>query len=214
MKYINNLINHYNEEVEYYSDSWLEKWHLDMELKVINRILGKIIQKKHKEGLDIACHTGRYTFLLAEKGLNSLGIDTSDKALSVAEKVKAKSKVNNASFRKMDATKIKISKKFDVIVLMELLHHLPDELAVNLFKKSLSMLNSNGFLIFDLKNILNPVITKVYKKYSNDRLLLKARHLSFFDRIAKERGCKIVLKKSLVTPLWQIEPFVIVVVKK
>lgn len=231
-KYVDNLIEYYSKDVEYYS-FWLEKWHLDKELKVVDKILDKIIKKNfHKDALDIACHTGRYAFLLGKKGLNVLGIDSSDKALDVAKKTKAKLGINNVEFKKVDATKLnvknlqifeharkpkvyrQITKKFDIIILMELLHHLPDDLAIELFRKAITLLKPNGYVIFDVKNINNPVINGVYKKYSSEKLLLITRSIDFFARIAKKHGCKILLKKALVTPFWKIEPFVIVVLRK
>ena len=215
MNYVKALTNHYDKEVEYYSDSWLERWHLNKEFKIVSKILDKIVKKNfHKDGLDIACHAGRYTFLLRKKGLNALGIDTSNKALDVAMKTKTKLGINKVEFKKIDATKLKIKLKFDIIILMELLHHLPDNLAIKLFKKTITLLKQDGYLIFDVKNVNNPVIDLVYKKYSSKELLLITRSLNFFERIAKANGCKIVIKKGLVTPFWNIEPFIIVALRK
>lgn len=214
MTYLKNLINHYNEKAEY-SKSRFERWHLNKEFKIVNKILDRIIRNdSKKEALDIACNTGRYAFALGKKGLNVLGIDTSDKALKVAKGMKTKLGMNNVYFKNVDATKLKIRKKFDIIVLMELLHHLPDEVAIKLFKQAIMLLKSKGYLIFDLKNRNNLIISRRYKKKSSEKLLLIARNIDFFRRIIKKLDCKIIIKNSLVTPFWQIEPFVIIVLKK
>lgn len=152
MKVLDNLIEHYEREVEYYSDSWLERWHLNKEFKVINRILNKIIKKGvNKDALDIACHTGRYSFALSKKGLNVLAIDTSYKALKVAKNIRKKLGIKNIRFKRADATKLKERKKFDIIILMELLHHLPNDIAIKLLKQAIMLLKPGGFIIFDLK---------------------------------------------------------------
>jgi 2-polyprenyl-3-methyl-5-hydroxy-6-metoxy-1,4-benzoquinol methylase len=209
------LVEHYNRKVNYYPEFGLEGWHLQKEVSTISGILNSILKKKVcKRALDIACHDGRYSFLLQEKGLDVVGIDTSEKSLAHAESLRERKKVTNVRFQKMDATELSLTEKFDIIILMELLHHLPDRLAVKTICNALNHLENDGSLILDLKNQYNPVIRYVYKKNSSHNLLLKARTMNFFRKTVQDAGARIVLQKGLVTPFWQIEPFVIVVVQK
>jgi 2-polyprenyl-3-methyl-5-hydroxy-6-metoxy-1,4-benzoquinol methylase len=211
----NNLIEHYNRKVDYYPKYGLEGWHLRKEVSRISTILDSIMKKDNcKKALDIACHDGRYSFLLQEKGLDVVGIDTSDKSLAHAESIRKYKNIENVRFQQMDATELNFKEKFDVIILMELLHHLPDKLAVNTLVNSLDHLQKNGYIIFDLKNKYNPVISYVYKKKSSPNLLLKARSMNFYRNVLKNAGARILKKRALITPFWQIEPFVIVVAQK
>jgi 2-polyprenyl-3-methyl-5-hydroxy-6-metoxy-1,4-benzoquinol methylase len=211
----NKLIEHYNQKVDYYPEYGLEGWHLRKEVSKISRILDSILEKKIcKKALDIACHDGRYSFLLQGKGLDVVGIDTSDKSLAHAESIRKSKKIENVRFQKMDATEMSFKEKFDIIILMELLHHLPDRLAAQTLWKALDHLEREGYIIFDLKNKFNPVISYVYKNKSSQNLLLKTRTMSFYEKAVHDAGARILFKRGLVTPFWPIEPFVIVVAQK
>lgn len=210
----NNLIEHYNRKVDYYPEFSLEGWHLRKEVAKVSEILDSILEKKScKKALDIACHDGRYSFLLQGKGLHVVGIDTSEKSLAYAESERKNRNIENVRFHRMDATELSLGEKFDIIILMELLHHLPDRLAIQTLRKALGHLENEGYMIFDLKNKFNPVIRHVYKKKSSENLLLKARTMGFYEKAVQDAGARILLKSGLVTPFWPIEPFVIVVVQ-
>lgn len=201
--------------MNYYPEHSFEGWHLRKEVSKISKILDSILRKKLcKKALDIACHDGRYSFLLQGKGLDVVGIDTSDKSLAHAESIRISKNIENVFFQQMDATEMSFKEKFDIIILMELLHHLPDTLAVKTMCNALDYLERNGHIIFDLKNIYNPIISYVYKKKSSPRLLLKTRTMKFYRNVVNNAGARIVLKRALITPFWQIEPFVIVVAQK
>jgi len=205
-----NLVEHYNQKVRYYKENTLEEWHLKKELTLVNKLLNKILKRRHcTQGLDIACHDGRYSFLMQGKGLKVIGIDTSSKSLAFA-KQRGRKKVK---FMQMNATKLKFDIKFDVIILMELLHHLPDKVASDVLQRAIAHLKPGGYLILDVKNKYNPVINWVYKQNSSKELLLKPRSVRFFQKIIKTAGAKIVHKTGLLTRFWQIEPFIIMVVQ-
>jgi len=212
---MHDLINHYNMKVNFYENKRFETWHVEKELSVVSRTLDAILRNEcYRSALDIACHAGRYSFMLQEKGLDVIGIDTSDKALNFAEARKRERKIHNIVFKKMDATQFSFNQTFDVVILMELLHHLPDDLAEQVLTRAIGYLNPRGVLFFDLKNSFNPVIRYVYRKESSDLLWLRARTFAFFKKIVEKAHARIVAKQGLVTPLWQIEPFVILQVKK
>ena len=212
---IQNLMQHYNREVNYSKGNRFETWHLARERALVGRSLDPLITKRHyKSALDIACHAGEYSFLLASKGLLTLGVDTSDKALTVAEARRRKAGISTITFKKLDATRLGLGRTFDVIILMELLHHFPDDLAEKTLRLAIQHLSPGGTLFFDLKNRHNPVLRYVYRRASSDRLLLRDRTYGFFREVVNQAGAHVVARRALMTPAWFLEPFVILQVEK
>ncbi|HDP70262.1 MAG TPA: class I SAM-dependent methyltransferase, partial [Actinobacteria bacterium] len=73
--------------------------------------------------LDIGCGNGALTFDLAKKAKKVVGIDINEKNIEVA-----KSKYNSANieYKVGDATKDLDNKKFDAVVLSNILEHIED----------------------------------------------------------------------------------------
>lgn len=68
------------------------------------------------EALDIACGTGRITLRLAEIGLKSTGIDTSDPMLKLAQE-KAKNRGFDITYLNVDMRNFNLNKKFDLLTM-------------------------------------------------------------------------------------------------
>jgi len=107
----------------------------------------KINQKKNPlkniEILDIGCGGGLLSEPMCRLGANVTAIDASEKNISVA---KVHSKKNNLKIKYICASpeKLKIKKKFDVILNMEIIEHVED---VDFFFKSCSkLLKKNGVM--------------------------------------------------------------------
>ena len=107
----------------------------------------KISQKKNPlkniEILDIGCGGGLLSEPMCRLGANVTAIDASKKNISVA---KLHSKKNNLKIKYICASpeKLKIKKKFDVILNMEIIEHVED---VDFFFKSCSkLLKKNGVM--------------------------------------------------------------------
>ena len=105
--------------------------------------------------LDIGCGGGLLSEPMSRLGANVTGIDASDKNIKIA---KLHSKKNNLKIKYLCSSpeKIKIEKKFDVILNMEIVEHVED---IDFFLKSCSeLLKKNGIMFV-------ATINKTFKSY-------------------------------------------------
>lgn len=102
--------------------------------------------------LEIGCGIGTCTELIAKyvtKG-TILGTDISPKSIEVARDFFAKNA--NVSFVVTDMTDFVADKKFDVIVLPDVLEHIPIENHFELFKAFRACIKPDGFVLIHLPN--------------------------------------------------------------
>ena len=93
--------------------------------------------------LDIGCGGGLLSEPMARLGANVTGIDASDKNIKIA-RIHAKKNKLNINYFCSSPEKLKIKKKFDVILNMEIIEHVED---INFFIKSCSkLLKKNGLM--------------------------------------------------------------------
>ena len=99
--------------------------------------------------LDIGCGGGLLSEPMARLGANVTGIDASDKNIKIA-KLHAKKNKLNINYFCSSPEKLKIKKKFDVILNMEIIEHVED---INFFIKSCSkLLKKNGLMFVAILN--------------------------------------------------------------
>jgi 2-polyprenyl-6-hydroxyphenyl methylase/3-demethylubiquinone-9 3-methyltransferase len=99
--------------------------------------------------LDIGCGGGLLSEPMARLGANVTGIDASDKNIKIA-KLHAKKNKLNINYFCSSPEKLKIKKKFDVILNMEIIEHVED---INFFIKSCSkLLKKNGLMFIATLN--------------------------------------------------------------
>ena len=94
--------------------------------------------------LDIGCGGGLLSEPMTRLGAKVTGIDASDKNIQIAKLHAKKSKLN-INYLCLSPEKIKIKKKFDVILNMEIIEHVED---INFFIKSCSKLLKKDGLMF------------------------------------------------------------------
>ena len=93
--------------------------------------------------LDIGCGGGLLSEPITRLGANVTGIDASDKNIKIA-KLHAKKNKLRINYLCASPEKLKIKKKFDVILNMEIIEHVED---INFFIKSCSkLLKKNGIM--------------------------------------------------------------------
>ena len=99
--------------------------------------------------LDIGCGGGLLSEPMTRLGANVTGIDASSKNISIA-KLHAKKNKLNIKYLCSSPEKLKIKKKFDVILNMEIVEHVED---VNFFiKRSSELLKKNGLMFIATLN--------------------------------------------------------------
>ena len=160
-----NTIN--KQEIEKFSKMATEWWNPEGKFKPLHKfnpiriryikdnIINHLnIKSKNKplnnlEILDIGCGGGLLSEPMSRLGANVTGIDASEKNIKIA---KLHSKKNKLKINYMCATpeSLKIKKKFDVILNMEIVEHVED---VNFFiKKSSELLKKNGLMFIATLN--------------------------------------------------------------
>ena len=107
------------------------------------KIKSKNIPLKNINILDIGCGGGLISVPMKKLGANVVGIDASLKNINVA---KIYSKKNNLEIKYICSSpeKLKIKKKFDVLLMLEIVEHVDD---INIFiKQSSKFLKKNGLM--------------------------------------------------------------------
>ena len=125
--------------IKYIKDNIIKNFKLSSTVKPLKKI----------DILDIGCGGGLLSEPMCRLGANVVGIDASQKNIDIA---KFHAKKNRLKINYMCATpeSLKIKKKFDVILNMEIIEHVKD---VNFFlKKSSELLKKNGLMFIATLN--------------------------------------------------------------
>ena len=112
-------------------------------------IKSKNMPLKNINILDIGCGGGLISVPMKKLGANVVGIDASLKNINIA---KTHSKKNNLKIKYICSSpeKLKINKKFDVLLMLEIVEHVDD---INLFVKKISkFLKKNGLMFIATLN--------------------------------------------------------------
>ena len=134
----------------------------------IQRYMERFGLKKHHHVLEIGCGIGTQTELLL-RYLHSTGqvaaYDLSPVSISYAQR--RLEKYNNVELKAADIVSEKIDKKFDFILLPDVLEHIPIEAHKDLFSKLDACLKDDGLLVI---HIPHPDYIKWIEKNAPDQL--------------------------------------------
>ena len=112
----------------------------------------KIETVKEKSILEIGCGTGELLKFMSPK--KYLGIDISGDYLKKAETTFGN---KNIKFQKADALNLpKINRKFDLVLLVNFIHHLNDKELEKVLKKIKKNINYNKFILIDSRPSAGP----------------------------------------------------------
>lgn len=147
-------MKHQNVSEEYYDD------YVNRQLKMgvnhrhyaINALLLKHGLKSHDNVLEIGAGIGTITGFIAQKVKHGsvTATDISGKSLEVAKK--RLQKFSTISYLKGDVTDLDFNEKFDVIVLPDVLEHIPIAHHTDLFEKLYQILKENGWIFIHIPN--------------------------------------------------------------
>tara|TARA_B100000029_G_scaffold350173_1_gene342579 strand:- start:232 stop:960 length:729 start_codon:yes stop_codon:yes gene_type:complete len=125
--------------IKYIKDSIIDHFKLKTKSKPLNNI----------NILDIGCGGGLISVPMKKMGANVVGIDASIKNIEVA-KIHSKKNKLNIKYICSSPEELKINKKFDVLLMLEIVEHVDD---LNLFiKKSSKFLKKNGLMFIATLN--------------------------------------------------------------
>ena len=160
-----NTIN--KQEIEKFSKMATEWWNPEGKFKPLHKfnpiriryikdniinhlnIRGKNKPLNNLEILDIGCGGGLLSEPMSRLGANVTGIDASEKNIKIAKLHSKKNKLK-INYICSSPEKLKLKKKFDVILNMEIVEHVED---INFFiKKSSELLKKNGLMFIATLN--------------------------------------------------------------
>lgn len=144
-----------NEVIEFYDNYTVRQERIG-----INKRHYSILKEVVKAGLlktdivlEMGCGNGTFSSLIVKylKNGKLLSLDISPKSIEIAKK--RLNKFNNIELIAADVTNYDFkNQKFDVIILPDVLEHIPEELHLNLFKNISCILKPKGFIFIHIPN--------------------------------------------------------------
>lgn len=130
--------------------------------------------------LDMACGAGRHSILLAKLGYKVTGVDLSNRLLSEA-KLSAERENLSVKFILSDIREFNIDRKFDLVLNLftSFGYFETDEENFQLFYKAYSLLNSNGYFVFDYfnRNYLLKNLIPYSSEFNEDYAIIQERKI-------------------------------------
>ena len=140
--------------------------------------------------LDVGCGTGKpISQFLSEEGYDVFGVDISKKMISLAKKNSPKAK-----FQVRDLNKLKFKEKFNAIVCLFVILHLPKRRLSQVFKLFVNALKKEGYLLFSF----NEGKKEGYFTFFGRKIYLSQYTKREIEEIIKKSNFKIVWKKSFL----------------
>jgi 2-polyprenyl-3-methyl-5-hydroxy-6-metoxy-1,4-benzoquinol methylase len=147
-------------------------------LSYMGIVMDEINQLEYKNILDIGCGDG-YLLNNLETDSDKLGIDLSEKAIMFANAF-----AKDAKFEIKDL--FTLENEYDLISLIEVLEHIPNDFVEPFMTKVLSLIKKDGFFIITVPTTVIPLNKKHYRHY--DEHLLSGHIEKFADvELVKER---------------------------
>lgn len=116
--------------------------------------------------LDLGCGNGRFYQYLKDSGIKYLGVDNSKKLIA-----KARSANLKANFETANIINYKTKKKFNLILMIAAIHHIPSsELRQKVLKNIHGMLNKDGILVISCWNLWTPRYIKYITKKDGTKI--------------------------------------------
>ena len=137
---MSKIQQYYDETAEYYQKLGLN----DRNYKIHELLFRFGLQKSHFV-LEIGCGVGVQTQLLAKACRNVTAIDISTKSIEIAKQ--QFSKLQNIEWIAADIFDLDFETPFDIIVLPDVLHYIPEMKHGLLFEKMKQWLAPNGFIL-------------------------------------------------------------------
>ena len=108
---------------------------------------------KFSKGIDLACGAGRHTMLMAQMGIDSLGVDSSEASIEFAKNRSESLGLKNIKFVKGLVQDLELEKEsFDIVIAWGLIHYLERQDQEEFIDKVLSILKPNGMFLLTLRS--------------------------------------------------------------
>lgn len=155
---------HHLVQFERFSSSMTMMWGFEY-YAYVRKVIAIVEELKPDSLLDVGCGEGKMILELAKiiPGEIMHGVDLSERAILFA---KAFNYGNGSTFECCDVSTL--SKKYDVITLIETIEHIPEEAISSFVAAVSSRLNKGGRVIVSVPSVNFPVIPKHYRHYDLD----------------------------------------------
>ncbi|MCX5667899.1 MAG: class I SAM-dependent methyltransferase [Candidatus Omnitrophica bacterium] len=169
--------------------------------------------------VEIGCGRGYFLSELAARNRSAQvwGIDHDEKELTHAEKRSKELSLTNAHFALQDATQLSFNEEsFDVVVCINLLLSLPSlDVVAACLKNMRRICKKSGYILFDYRNSLNPLVPLKYKLAPYyDRTLKNVKRFAYsprqIEQILNDLQLDIVTAKYLGFPVRRFAPVIVV----
>ena len=188
-----------SESVRAYNDLFANiSYYIDTKLKHrgIHDLIVQVFQgdiKKNKV-LDIGCGYGRFSFIASTFADKVVGIDLTEGAISIANKIKNSLDVNNIEFICSSIEDFHSEEKYDFIILSGTLEHLHNE--SDMLKKINELLTEDGVFITDSPSEFNfrgIFHASLWKLFNFPMTLTDVRIITpeSMNKMAKDAGFKV-----------------------
>ncbi|HEX9758664.1 MAG TPA: class I SAM-dependent methyltransferase [Nitrospiria bacterium] len=148
-----DLVALYSRQKKYFEEAYKtgeHGWPVEEPSPFVIDFLRKVsLPGKHLRVLDLGCGEGRHTFLFAQKGWRTVGVDYQPLALERANKIAKQKNIRPGfSFVLGDLSHLPFRfQSFDALVDFGVLHHVPRRDTPHYLKTVISLLKSNGFFL-------------------------------------------------------------------
>ncbi len=188
------------------------QWQLQQKTRFILDYLSE--RKERGRVLDVGSNVGRFSFALSDLGYSVAGIEPAKAPRRIAQAEAKKRGTKNVRFYPFALEDMAFSKKsFDVVLCIELFHHLPDDLVAFALDRFFELLKPGGLVVFDAKNADNPILAWQYKRDRRPDRPLIARPLAWFVQQAEQAGFSVIRKKGVILPA-SLSPWSVIVAQK
>lgn len=142
----------------------------------LNRHKGQL-----KKGIDLACGAGRHAILMAQMGIESIGVDSSKSSIEFAKKRSENMGLENIGFINSLVQDVQLEKEsFDIVIAWGLIHYLTREDQNDFLDKVKYILKPNGMFLLTLRSTEDSR-TNSGKKIETNRYLV-----DYFDKGTNE----------------------------
>lgn len=141
---------------------------IDVEYSSYLAIVSSYLRNKDVRVLDFGCGDGRLGYELRNSKCSVIGIDFSEKAIAFAKAFSHG--VKNVSFDVQDILTYNPKKRFDVIVAMEVMEHIPKEECDKIVSSFARLLSRGGKLIVTVPSTNLSLSPKHYRHFDEKSL--------------------------------------------
>lgn len=175
-----------------YANSSFDLW--------FQRLLLKWVRKDLKI-LDVGCGVGRVLVPLAKKGCEVTGVDISKEMIKTCRtRVRKEHLENKVRLMVTSADQLPFqSQSFDLVILSEVLFHIPDPLLSKVVRESTRVVRKGGNVIVTANNKESIFLKEVarYDSQRNDGYFFTVRGLKEINKEFEKSSSSLVFKKGL-----------------